>query len=38
MRIGVSLTDLIPTITQMLKNHGVVGSFVEFYGENNGYM
>ncbi|KAJ4875532.1 Aconitate hydratase 3 [Raphanus sativus] len=33
MRIGVSLTDLIPTITQMLKNHGVVGSFVEFYGE-----
>jgi len=26
-------TDLVLTITQMLRKHGVVGKFVEFYGE-----
>ncbi|XWS11228.1 hypothetical protein CRYUN_Cryun38cG0066100 [Craigia yunnanensis] len=30
---GVTATDLVLTLTQMLRNHGVVGKFVEFYGE-----
>ncbi len=30
---GVTPTDLTLTITQMLRQHGVVGKFVEFYGE-----
>ncbi|KAI9108570.1 hypothetical protein K1719_020454 [Acacia pycnantha] len=30
---GVTATDLVLTITQMLRKHGVVGKFVEFYGE-----
>jgi aconitate hydratase len=29
---GVTPTDLTLTITQMLRQHGVVGKFVEFYG------
>ena len=29
---GVTATDLTLTITQMLREHGVVGKFVEFYG------
>jgi aconitate hydratase len=29
---GATATDLVLTITQMLRNHGVVGKFVEFYG------
>ncbi len=29
---GVTATDLVLTITQMLRAHGVVGRFVEFYG------
>ena len=29
---GVSATDLVLTITQMLRKRGVVGSFVEFFG------
>jgi aconitate hydratase len=29
---GVTATDLVLTITEMLRNHGVVGKFVEFYG------
>lgn len=29
---GVTATDLVLTVTQMLRNHGVVGKFVEFYG------
>ena len=29
---GVTATDLVLTCTQMLRNHGVVGRFVEFYG------
>ena len=30
---GVTATDLVLTITDMLRQHGVVGKFVEFYGE-----
>ncbi len=29
---GVTATDLVLTITKMLRKHGVVGKFVEFYG------
>ncbi|RDC60777.1 Aconitate hydratase [Alteripontixanthobacter maritimus] len=29
---GVTATDLVLTCVQMLREHGVVGSFVEFYG------
>ena len=30
---GATATDLVLTITEMLRHHGVVGKFVEFYGE-----
>ncbi|MDQ3771226.1 MAG: aconitate hydratase AcnA, partial [Actinomycetota bacterium] len=30
--IGVTATDLVLTVTEMLRNHGVVGKFVEYYG------
>jgi aconitate hydratase len=30
--MGVTATDVVLTITQMLRKHGVVGKFVEFYG------
>src|SRR3712207_8956647 len=30
---GATATDLVLTITEMLRQHGVVGKFVEFYGE-----
>ena len=30
---GATATDLVLTIVEMLRNHGVVGKFVEFYGE-----
>ena len=30
---GATATDLVLTITQMLRVHGVVGKFVEFFGE-----
>lgn len=29
---GITATDLVLTITQMLRKHGVVGKFVEFFG------
>jgi aconitate hydratase len=29
---GVTATDLVLTITEQLRNHGVVGKFVEFFG------
>jgi len=32
LREGVTATDLVLTITQMLRKHGVVGKFVEFFG------
>jgi aconitate hydratase A / 2-methylisocitrate dehydratase len=30
---GTTATDLVLTITEMLRRHGVVGKFVEFYGD-----
>ncbi|WP_300421332.1 aconitate hydratase AcnA, partial [uncultured Pseudoalteromonas sp.] len=30
---GTTATDLVLTVTEMLRNHGVVGKFVEFYGD-----
>ncbi|WP_217184052.1 aconitate hydratase AcnA [Streptomyces sp. AC495_CC817] len=30
---GVTATDVVLTITDLLRKHGVVGKFVEFYGE-----
>jgi aconitate hydratase len=33
---GVTATDVVLTITQMLRRHGVVGKFVEFYGAGVG--
>ncbi|MCZ6471518.1 MAG: aconitate hydratase AcnA [Gammaproteobacteria bacterium] len=33
MREGITATDLVLTVTQQLRAHGVVGKFVEFYGE-----
>src|SRR5918999_898821 len=32
LRTGVTATDLVLTVTEMLRAHGVVGKFVEFYG------
>ncbi|WP_219414766.1 aconitate hydratase [Pseudonocardia nigra] len=33
---GSTATDVVLTITEMLRRHGVVGKFVEFYGEGVG--
>jgi aconitate hydratase len=33
LREGVTATDLVLTVTQMLRRKGVVGKFVEYYGE-----
>ena len=33
LKEGVTATDLVLTITQMLRKKGVVGKFVEFFGE-----
>ncbi|MEO0538113.1 MAG: aconitate hydratase AcnA [Cyanobacteria bacterium P01_A01_bin.123] len=30
---GATATDLVLTVVEMLRNHGVVGKFVEFYGD-----
>ena len=30
---GTTATDLVLTVTEILRKHGVVGTFVEFYGE-----
>ncbi len=38
LREGVTATDLVLTVTQMLRKKGVVGKFVEFYGEGLGDM
>ena len=32
MREGATATDLVLTITEMLRKHGVVGKFVEYFG------
>src|SRR4249920_3718746 len=33
---GTTATDLVLTITELLRKHGVVGKFVEFYGDGVG--
>ncbi|KAF0897786.1 hypothetical protein E2562_000496 [Oryza meyeriana var. granulata] len=38
LQSGVTATDLVLTVTQMLRKHGVVGKFVEFYGEGMGKL
>ncbi len=35
---GATATDVVLTITNMLRQHGVVGKFVEFYGEGVGHV
>src|ERR1700721_2455751 len=32
LREGATATDFVLTVTEMLRKHGVVGKFVEFYG------
>ncbi|KAF6135692.1 hypothetical protein GIB67_028263 [Kingdonia uniflora] len=38
LKNGVTATDLVLTVTQTLRKHGVVGKFVEFYGEGMGEL
>jgi aconitate hydratase len=38
MMEGVTATDLVLTVTQMLRKKGVVGKFVEFYGPGLGNL
>ncbi|RLT12141.1 MAG: aconitate hydratase, partial [Planctomycetota bacterium] len=38
LREGVTATDLVLTVTQMLRKHGVVGKFVEFFGSGLDHM
>ena len=33
LKEGITATDLVLTVTQMLRSKGVVGKFVEFYGD-----
>ena len=33
---GVTATDLVLTLTEQLRKHGVVGKFVEFFGPGLG--
>ena len=33
LKEGSTATDLVLTVTEMLRNHGVVGKFVEFFGD-----
>ena len=35
---GITATDVVLTITEMLRKHGVVGKFVEFYGNGVGQV
>ncbi len=35
---GATATDLVLTVTQLLRKHGVVGKFVEFYGDGVAMM
>jgi aconitate hydratase len=35
---GATATDLVLTVTEMLRKRGVIGSFVEFYGEGLGNL
>ena len=38
LREGSTATDLVLTVTQMLRKKGVVGKFVEFYGDGVGAL
>lgn len=38
LREGITATDLVLTITQMLRQHGVVDKFVEFFGSGLGSL
>ncbi len=38
LRTGVTATDLVLTLTEMLRAHGVVGKFVEFFGPGVGRL
>ena len=38
LREGATATDLVLTVTQMLRKKGVVGKFVEFYGDGLGSL
>ncbi|MEX0852229.1 MAG: aconitate hydratase AcnA, partial [Bauldia sp.] len=38
LKEGVTATDLVLTVTQMLRKHGVVGKFVEFYGHGLSHL
>ena len=38
MKEGVTATDLVLTVTEMLRKHGVVGKFVEFFGPGIGAL
>lgn len=38
LREGATATDLVLTITEILRKHGVVGKFVEFYGAGVGRL
>ena len=38
LREGATATDLVLTVTQMLRKKGVVGKFVEFYGDGVGSL
>ena len=38
LREGITSTDLVLTVTEMLRKHGVVGKFVEFYGAGMNYL
>ena len=38
LKEGVTATDLVLTVTQMLRKHGVVGKFVEFYGDGMDHL
>ncbi len=35
LQSGVTATDLVLTVVELLRNHGVVGKLVEFYGPGN---
>src|SRR5581483_11816952 len=38
LREGATATDLVLTVTEMLRKKGVVGKFVEFYGEGLAHL
>ena len=38
MKEGITATDLVITLTQILRKKGVVGKFVEYFGQGLGYL